>query len=426
MSEATTSPRRSKGARMFAVAGLLTLVSGVALVATKAAAHRDWPALQPALAIPAPTIEGSSAAWTAFEQAIAALPPQRGRIGPITEGADTAALAAKLVAYDEAHRRFDAALATGATPAIPPRTPDNTSRNPSMALLELARSRSFRASLEVTNGHAAESFTTGLAIAELGARLAQRSSDWVDVAAAIAIEAQGYRAMERALSANTVTTEVLASAASRLDALLALPSALARANASECVSRESLFGGFRGKSADELLSTTTLERPSESRPGRSIIPASWLFDADATIAAVRHECRRIDEALRRPRGERTIPAPVRYTGESRMTVGQWLDNRVGRVLIDLALPSITNFTDRDDDGYTSRYAARVAVAIAVFRAQNQRLPASLDEARPPAAPQPLGRNRGVTYDAAARALTVRLSPQAPHSSQFVLGWRFAQ
>lgn len=109
-----------------------------------------------------------------------------------------------------------------------------------------------------------------------------------------------------------------------------------------------------------------------------------------------------------------------------MTVGQWLDNRIGRVLLDLASPSITNFTTRDDDGYTSRYAARAAVAIALFRAQNQRLPASLEEAHVPAAPQPLGSNRGVTFDPATRTLAVQLSPQPPHGGHFLLGWRFTQ
>ena len=420
-----TTPRRTNGLRMLAVAIVAVAAAGGALYVARSRAHRDWPAMSPPLAIDPPAVAASGAAWPAFEQAIAALPAQRERLGAALEGDDPAADRARLAPYTEALRRFDLALASGETPVVAPVEADRHGQRPYLSLLELARARSLAARLDVTNGHRAESLAMGVKIASLGARLGQQATDWLGVAAAGAIEAQGHRAMARALEGEPIPPDALAAASAAIDATLSLPSPLHRANAGECATSERHLSAFRGKSSAELLATTDLQRPNEQRAGWSLLPASWILDIDATIAAVRHECRRIDAALRRPRGDRTVGAPRRYTNESRLTVGQWLDNRVGRVLLDLLGPSVIGFVERDDDVYASRYTARAALAIATFRSQNQRLPSSLEEARVSASPQPLGRGRAVTFDAAARALTVTFSADRPHANRFLTRWNFS-
>jgi hypothetical protein len=410
-----------------AVFVLLGATAVGALFVARAHARRDWPAMSPPLAIAPPAVRADRAAWPAFERAIAALPPRRDR-STLTDARPDATGAQIVAGYAEALRLFDAALASETTPIMPERAMTDASPDPYFALIDLARARALSARIDAANARSAEALQAGVRIATFGARLAQQSSGWIGVAAGGAIEAQGYRAIASAIETGTLSGEAIEGAGRAIDELLAFESPLRRALAGECRGREQLFESFRGKSAAELLSTTTLARPSVRTRGWSLLPGSWVYDADATIAAVRAECREADASLRRPRGERSIPAPRGYLEQGGgATLGQWMDNRLGRALLSISTISAQRFVARDDDAYATRYTARVALAIAAFRATHQRLPATLAELAHAQPPQPLPAPRALTWSAEERTLRVALGADANTSvaTAAVAVWRFA-
>lgn len=421
MSSHSPSPRRASIARrVFATLTVLSIGALGALVALKARAHRDWPAPSSALTVEPPPPFARRDAWPAFEAAIAALPAGRNRAA--LSSAEPDAQGASLIEpYSAALSRFDVALALDRAPVIDEPPLDSRESNPFFALLELSRARSLAARLAAQQGRGDEALRVGLQLARLGARCAHGGASYMATTVAGAIEAQGFLALQSGL-AGTPSVESLAQAARTMDELLAIETALPRALAGDCRARERLIESFRGQTAGALLSTSTFERRGEIHRGSSIVPVSWLFDPDATIAAIRAECHRADAALRRPRGQRSIPAAPRYAREGSLELGQWLDNRVGRVLLSIAELSTERYVARDDDTYAARYAARAAVAIAAFRAAQQRLPATLAELALPASPQPLPPPRALQWNAATRTLSVEIgaSARALHSR-----WQFA-
>jgi hypothetical protein len=428
MSSPNASQRRSKARPLAAALGLLSVTAVGALLFARAHAHREWPAMTAPLALEPPAVRADRAAWPAFERAIAALPPRRDR-SALGDAQPDGAGAQIVARYAEALRLFDAALTSEAAPLLPERAITDASPDPHFALIDLARARALTARIDAANGRPAEALRVGVQLASFGARLGQQTTGWIGVAAAGAIEAHGYRAIASAIEGNALAGEAIEGAGRAIDELLAFESPLRRALAGECRGREQLFESFRGKSAAELLSTTSLARPTEQRRGWSLLPVSWVYDADATIAAVRAECRESDASLRRPRGERRIAASRGYLEQGGgATLGQWLDNRLGRALLSISDITAQRFVARDDDAYATRYTARVALAIAAFRGTHQRLPATLAELAPPASPQPLPTPRALTWSAEERTLRVALGPDANGSAATaaVASWRFAQ
>lgn len=427
MSDPTANARRTRTAlRVVAGLGLLSIATLGVLAGLKARAHRDWPAPSAALALDPPPQFVRSEAWPVFEAAIAALPAGRNRAA--LQSAEPDAQGAALIeSYTQALARFDVALALDQAPRIEEPPLDSRDSNPFFALLELARARSLAARIAAQQGRRDEALRVGLQLATLGARSGHGGASYIAATVAGAIEAQGYRAMQSALDGQ-LAIEQLEPLARALDGLLAIETPLPRALVGDCRSRERLIESLRGQSSSALLSTSQLQQReqrgqrAEVQRNRAWVPAAWLFDPDATIAAVRAECHRADAALRRPRGQRSIPPAPRYVRDGSLELGQWLDNRVGRVLLSIAELSTERYVARDDDVYATRYAARAAVAIAVFHAAQQRWPSALAELALPAAPQPLPPPRALQWSASTRTLSIEVGADARalHSV-----WRFA-
>jgi hypothetical protein len=180
---------------------------------------------------------------------------------------------------------------------------------------------------------------------------------------------------------------MLTALAQELEAASALPSGLEASVLGECRGAEALYDEMRWWSHEQLFATTDMTAPQP--PPIEVVPGGreccWpVYDADRTIAMARRRCRVAAGMANVPGSQRTAPRHRSLTAESLLSPGAYLDNPIGRILLDVSTPGYASFFDREDQ-LRSRRALALAWLGVLRRRQAEpdgELPATLEELVP--------------------------------------------
>ncbi len=157
--------------------------------------------------------------------------------------------------------------------------------------------------------------------------------------------------------------ERLALLAQELELTAGLDSAMAAAVLSDC----QLFERF----IVSLKDIPSAERKQRMQGMVAASPgAALLFDAPGTIAEQRLRCQALAQAALQPRASRQVPQYERLFETERPQLLQYLDNPLGRLLLDLGGTARGNLLELDDQLLTRRALARAAVAARRYRADH--------------------------------------------------------
>jgi len=234
---------------------------------------------------------------------------------------------------------------------------------PMLELLALSRARLLRAWRYADAGRSDEAMAEMLRTARLGLMLEHSDCSLLSTMVGLAIGDEALdEILELAAWEQPPSPQLLAAATREIEAAAALPSGFEGAVLGECQGAEDLYDRMRWWSREQLMATTEPsltslpERPPEPGGRECCFP---VYDADRTIQMVRERCRAVAAAARAPQPERSIPSFETLAGKGPLQVGAWLDNSVGRVLLDISTPSYGAFLERGD-----ALATRRAVAVA--------------------------------------------------------------
>ncbi len=182
---------------------------------------------------------------------------------------------------------------------------------------------------------------------------------------------------------------MMAALAAELDAVAALPPGVPGAVLGECAGAEALYDEMRWWSRAELFAQADpVAGPASERerrdPGQGRECCAFVYDADRTIQLLRQRCLAIVATGELPGSQRSAPRPEALWEPSVWRPGQYLDNAVGRILLDISTPSYGSFFEREDS-VRSRLAV-VSTWVAVQRYLREEAgaeaPASLDSLVP--------------------------------------------
>ncbi|MFH1811864.1 MAG: hypothetical protein ABIJ09_24210 [Pseudomonadota bacterium] len=166
-----------------------------------------------------------------------------------------------------------------------------------------------------------------------------------------------------------------------------LPPGMVASLALECDAQERMWRRFGGLSTWELLrSTGELQRQGEaSTEGTG---SSWFFDVDKTVAMTRYRCRRrLAEWLKPGSARLTVHHEPLFQGKT-WSPGVFVDNPVGRVLLDIGEPSMDNTLARSDRVRARRALLGLRLGMLAFLQQHAgSYPASLGDLVPEVLPE---------------------------------------
>lgn len=428
-----------RGVRVLQVAGALLLLSigGVVLARSKGAS--DWPATMPAeLAHPSPPFPEDSAAWPALQQALDAMPATRDAdLGRIRTSQDPAAIEAALTPYEAALTSFAIALQHPnlRIPSEPPITLNDggtggrrhhrrreeedhiaSSEQPSrprgpgmFRFVRLASVGALRARLQGLRGNLEEEARSLAQIERYSNHVVYAQGALISSMIGFAAEGRAQEAMQRLATLPEGLDAALARPMEEaLDEAIGFPSPLPGALGRECTVIEPLYRSMAGRSSSELLATSSLDGRNEAG-GFSPLPASWLFDAERTIAAQREFCHQLVEGVSLPIGQRRVPEAKERLHPGSFSPSEWFDNRLGRVLLSISAISYRRYVEAEEQAVALRQASRVALAIARYRRERRSNPAELGALVPAylrsAPPAQIGVHR-LQWNAATHTLEV--------------------
>lgn len=375
-----------------------------ALLLAKARGRRDWPTgTVAAVTVPA-AVATDPAAWPAVRDAMAALPEGAPSLTALRESQDLAAIEGALGVYQPSLALLARATERGGFAVPAPATADAPA--PSLLkLMKLADAWALRARVRAARGDVAGALGELAALERFAARATHTDNWTVARMLGFAVERRVLDELPRMVTlaggldpaATTPMERALAEAQGYGTSMPALI-------AGECAFIEGMIRAMDGQSSAQLFATVGSEA---ARPGLMPLPASWLFDAERTLAAHRQQCRVFVQAARGAPGARPMPARVAYRHDG--APWELVDNPLGRVLLSVATPSFDRLVAREDDAMALRAEARVALAIARFRQARGASPTTLSALSPeflPTLHPSAFAGREARWDAAARELRV--------------------
>lgn len=401
-------------AGMFALLALV--VAGLA--AARQRARRDWPTDVLGPVTIAPAVAPDADAWPALQRAMDAFPRASGRaITALRDAHDLTAIDAALAATLPALSRFEQALTHGGL--VVPRPAALGEAEPSLQnLMHLANAWVLRARVRAARGDAARALQDLATLERYATGAAHGDNGILTQTLALVIE---RRLLEELPNVVTSASGIDATAAAPMEVALVearrrgttLPAVVA----GECRFFEAALR-LVGTSPTPQMRQTAVREGLRVLP--RVIPTSWGFDADVTFAAHRHHCHARVHAARGAPGQRLLPPRRSYLHDG--VVGEWLDNRVGRELLEVMLPAIdramTRHMAREDDVIALRSAARVALEIGRFRRERGALPAQV------ATPGDLA-GRSLRWGSAAGELRLHLQTRSSERREPLVRFPFA-
>ena len=144
---------------------------------------------------------------------------------------------------------------------------------------------------------------------------------------------------------------MLATIAAEIEASSGLPSGLQHSILGECRGAEGLFDELRWYSREELFATadpTAMGAPEGSERSGSGDCCFPFYDADRTIRLARHRCQLVAALAQVPGSQRQVPEFEALAATGPSELGAWLDNPIGRILLDLGTASYEGFLAKED------------------------------------------------------------------------------
>jgi hypothetical protein len=377
-------------------------------------AEAVWPAGQAALEAPAPGLPPDPEAWTRLLELIEAMPADlditfvqdslAGAGPPGRTEIDWDRLEPAMLAMDR--------LVEGGGLVPPPAT--LTEESPAyVRILEVARLRLLRAWSYAQEDRDAEALAEMLRVERLGLLLEQAGGNLLVTMVGVAVEEAALDEILDLLATRPgVPSQALIAVQAELEAGLALPNSLPGAIAAECRMMESTYDEMRHWDRDSLFAA--------ARPGVAAAPQTTsgenccppFYDPDRTIQLHRWRCARLVAAAADP--DYVWPTFETLFVRGSLEPGQYLDNPVGRVLLDISAPSFAPHADKLERLRRRKALAVVRVALRRYELHQPDggLPATLADLVPAylaAVPDGLGYEPGarrLTVSAGAEVLTV--------------------
>jgi hypothetical protein len=251
--------------------------------------------------------------------------------------------------------------------------PDLTSGAPDFgAALRLAELRSARAVWRWLSNNPAGAWRDLADVVEFAQRIQHGAGSLLGAATGLAIERNAIGLAENLVTVGAaVWGPGMDKLALSVERAMRRPPALQAAMVAECISADKAYiaMGSRDTSAFE-------------RTGGDVGGSPWQYDPEKTRAFARAECYAWLREARRPPHRRAWPSsPSVFEGAP--TVGRYLDNPVGRILLDIAGVPWRRFIEDSDRLRVARTRLRLLLAVAQWRAANEGSnPASLADLSP--------------------------------------------
>ncbi len=245
---------------------------------------------------------------------------------------------------------------------------------PMLRLLALARARMVRAWRYAEADRPDEAMAEILRTHRLGLLLEQGGGNLLSTMVGVAV---GQEALDELVELSRwerpPSDALLQAASAELEAALQLPSGLEAAILGECAGAELLYDEMRWWSREQLWATTSLAEPLPPTTPAASAQAGGpeccfpFYDADRTIQMARYRCRAVASQSTLPGSRRRFPDHEPLMEPSLLHPGPWLDNPVGRTLLEIATPSYEAFVGRGDTLRSRR--ALVLAWLALLRWQ---------------------------------------------------------
>jgi hypothetical protein len=242
---------------------------------------------------------------------------------------------------------------------------------PFLTVTGLARARLLRAWRYAGADRADEALAEMLRVARLGLMFEHGGGNLLSAMVGIALSQEALDELVELLRSEAAPSDgAVAALAAELEATAALPTGLEGSFLGECSGAEALYDDMRHWSRRELFATTDPTRGWSEPEGERNTSGDCCFpfyDADRTIQLARHHCRMVAASALEPGSERVVPVLEPLAPRGVVPLGAWLDNPVGRILLDIATPAYGGFIARED-ALRSRRALLVAwVALERWR-----------------------------------------------------------
>ncbi|MFH1468026.1 MAG: hypothetical protein ABIO70_26810 [Pseudomonadota bacterium] len=399
------------GLAVLAVFGaIFAVVLGAWVIFAVKRASAVWPEGQAAPTLPDPGLPADPEAWDHLQAVIAVVP----------EGVDTSTLGEALavagppravgVRWEDAEdciAAMDRVVEGGGI--VPPVLALDHAQPEFVKLLVAARLRLLRAWRYAEQDRDAEALAELLRVERFGLLLEHAGGNLILTMVGVAVQDAALDEILDLLAARPgVPSQALVGLQAELEAGLALPQALPGAIAGECLGAEATYEDMRHWDRQALFEAT---RPGAGMRGglvRNDGCCPPFYDPDATIQLHRWRCARLVAAAEEPGGAWPVFEPLFSHGA--LDPGQYLDNPIGRILLDISAPSFASFQDKITRLHRRRLLVAVRVALRRFTLQQPdgALPTTLGELVPTflaAVPE------GVSFDPAARTLSVVAGPE---------------
>ncbi len=124
------------------------------------------------------------------------------------------------------------------------------------------------------------------------------------------------------------------------------PIAFVRGLASEARILEDMIRDMAARPAMELFDDASLEGQGE--PSEGIKAPKWMFDAEASVQLVRKRTRAMIDAAEQPAASRRWPKFEPLWKREGLSLGKYLNNPIGRILLDVAQTSFEDYIRGSD------------------------------------------------------------------------------
>jgi len=197
-----------------------------------------------------------------------------------------------------------------------------------------------------------------------------------------------------------------------LRAAVELPAATPVALTGECHGVEALLQKLGDAPAEELFAKHG-KSPAPLPPGVTTFGVGLLYDAKRTVAESRRRCRQILAAARQPAHARTWPTFKPLMRPGSWNPGPYLDNPVGRILLEVSRPNLRKYVEREDRIRAVRVVTELRVALLRHLHRTGSLPQQLEQLVPSELPRlpddPLGKGPP-SWDPTTRTLASAGAP----------------
>ena len=272
--------------------------------------------------------------------------------------------------------------------------------------LRLAELRSARAVWRWLSNNPAGAWRDLADVLEFSQRIQHGAGSLLGAAIGLAIERNALGLAENLLTVGAAAWGPgMDKLALSVERAMRRPPALQAAMVAECISADKAYIAMGSRDATGF-----------ERTGGDVAGSPWQYDPEKTRAFARNQCYAWLKVARRSPPRRVWPSsPSVFEGAP--TVGRYLDNPVGRILLDIAGVHWRRFIEDSDRLQASRTRLRLLLAVAQWRAANDGSnPASLSDLSPDyltSVPANLVSGLPFDYDPESGLIAELTGPDAP-------------